>query len=82
MKMKVILEYQGKQYIGKESADFSDEDTKELIEAIYENMGSINRYKMELEDGSILILGKDAIQSSVIKIIPSNKETKNEPSTS
>ena len=63
--MWMELEYQGKTYKTK-TTDQTDQD--KAVETIYENLAKMDRMKMDLEDGSILIIGKDALQSAVIRV--------------
>ncbi len=66
--MKAIIEYQGKVYEGEEVA--SQETHNAVADALFENFDSMTRFKLRLVGGGVLILGKIAIQSSVITILP------------
>ena len=65
--MKIILEYNDKTY---ESAETDDEKAGEIFETFYDNFSNIDRFKMILKDGSLLIIGKAAIQSAVLIFVP------------
>ena len=66
--MKAIIEYQGKVYEGEEIA--SQESQSAVADAIFENFDSMTRFKLRLAGGGVLILGKIAIQSAAITILP------------
>ena len=59
--MQVIIEYDGKTY--KSAID--ERDHEEAAEAFYK-VSPMEKFKMELEDGSMLLLSKIAVQSAVI----------------
>jgi hypothetical protein len=59
------VEYQGKTYKTKATDKISQD---KVAEELYKNLSNMDRLKMELEDGSIIILGKIALQSAVIRI--------------
>jgi hypothetical protein len=65
--MKMILEYQGKTYETMET----DEKTAEgVAEVFYKNFDGMDRLKMNLADGSFLVIGKAALQSAVLRFLP------------
>ena len=61
MQLKIVLD--GITYIGKEIKMTPEERIVE-IEKLYDMIPDVNRVKFILEDGSILIIGKNAIQSA------------------
>ena len=63
--MQVTVEYEGKTYKGVENKDVKASDA---ANALYEGFESYDKLQLELEDGSVLILGKHALQSCVIVI--------------
>ncbi len=66
--MKAIIEYQGKVYEGEEKA--SQETHNAVADAIFENFDSMTKFKLNLAGGGVLIIGKTAIQSAAIIILP------------
>lgn len=69
--MWMELEYQGKTY---KTVTTDEMDQGKAVEVFYENFSKMDRMKMELEDGSILIIGKDALQSAVIRVHAQRKQ--------
>lgn len=65
--MKVVIEYRGKIYESKETAEISQE---EAFRAIYDDFERMHKLNVELADGSKIILGKEALQRAVIKVMP------------
>ena len=62
---KVIIEYKLKKY---ESAESSDPVSK-IHSGIFDNLDNMFKFTMELKGGGWLILGRDAVQSCVFKVI-------------
>lgn len=65
--MKIIVEYQGKQY---ESKRDDENNAEEISEMFYENLADMNEFKMELVGGGSIVLGKIALQSAVVLFLP------------
>ena len=65
--MKIIVEYQGKQY---ESKSDDEHNAEEISEMFYENFADMNKFKMELVGGGSIVLGKIALQSAVVLFLP------------
>ena len=65
--MKIVIEYQGKRYEGGESAE---KTPKELAETLFTEFSSMEKLKMELTGGGFLVMGKQALQSAVVMILP------------
>jgi hypothetical protein len=63
--MRMEMEYQGKTYKMKATDEMPQ---GKVAEGFYKNFPNMDRLKMELEDGSIIVIGKIALQSSVIRI--------------
>jgi len=57
--MKVTLIIDGNTYESKETDEFTHEEASEMF---YENAGSMDCFKLELENGDKLVLGKLATQ--------------------
>jgi len=66
--MKAIVEYQGKVYEGEENNH--TEEISAIADAIFENFDSMTKFKLNLAGGGVLIIGKTAIQSAAIIILP------------
>ena len=66
--MKAIIEYQGKVYEGEEVA--SQESHGAIADALFEKFDSTTKFRLNLAGGGVLILGKNAIQSAAITILP------------
>ena len=66
--MKAIVEYQGKVYEGEEKN--YTEDISAVADDIFKNFDSMTKFKLSLAGGGVLILGKTAIQSAAIIILP------------
>lgn len=65
--VRVEIDYKGKTYSSKE-LDW-EEDFEKFVDRIYDNVDSMKSMKLELQDGSWLVLGK-CIQDCVIRVIP------------
>lgn len=65
--MKVVIEYQGKRY---ESVETTDPTPEEVSESIFKDLALMQKFKMNLADGGVLILGDRALQSAVILVLP------------
>jgi hypothetical protein len=63
--MWMEMEYQGKTYRTKANDEIPQD---KVAEELYKNFSNTDRLKMELEDGSIIVMGKIAMQSAVIRI--------------
>lgn len=57
--MRIELFLDGKIYKSKKTNEATAEETAEKL---FEIIAEMNRFKMELEDGSFLVFGKDAVQ--------------------
>lgn len=65
--MRIVVEYHGKVYKSKETCEVSVE---EAANAVYENFSTLNKIKLDLEDGGYLVLGERALQSAVFMFLP------------
>lgn len=65
MKIEIIID--GKIYTTVESPNITIE---KAAESLYENFAELNKLQLNLEDGSVLIIGKGVIQSSVFIVKP------------
>jgi hypothetical protein len=63
--MWMEMEYQGKTYKTKATDKISQ---GKVAEELHNNFSNMDRLQMELEDGSIIVIGKIALQSAVIRI--------------
>jgi hypothetical protein len=61
MRMEIFLD--GEHYFGKRT---EKEDAGNLSDKFYEVASNMDSFRMELEDGSFLVLGKDATQRAHI----------------
>lgn len=65
--MRIVIEYQGKTYEGECSPlEKPDKYANEL----YEHLEEMTKLRMRLAGGGVLLLGKIALQSAAIKILP------------
>ncbi len=65
--MRIIIEYQGNTYEGEHShLDTADKCAEEL----YKNLEEMEKLRMRLHGGGVLLLGKIALQSAAITILP------------
>ncbi len=65
--MKLVIEYQGKQY---ESVENTNHTCEEIADAIYENFSEMTKFQLEMPNGGILILGERALKSAVFIFLP------------
>jgi hypothetical protein len=65
--MQVVIEYQGKQYRSKEN---NDHTPSEVCDMFYEKFELLEKFKMELHDGGVMIFGKQALQQAVVMFLP------------
>lgn len=65
--MKIIIEYNGKVYEGGEDTETSMEET---FQKVYSNFDQLTKMTLRLSDGSQIILGKEAMQRAVIRLVP------------
>ena len=63
--MRIELTVDGKTYKSIATDDISRDDA---VEALYEELANINKFKMELEDGTVLLLPVDVIRRAHIII--------------
>ena len=64
--MQMILRYEGGLYFSKKTYEVSK---YEAAEEFYEKSIQFDNLKMDLEDGGILVLGKEAIRRSTFEFI-------------
>lgn len=64
---RMVIEYNGKTYTGK---DVEGQDAEKTRKQIEEFLPEANRLSLELHDGSFLVIGKDAVQLAVILLVP------------
>lgn len=67
--MIIEITLDGNTYQSKEVEVTSDEFSQSA-EAMFKNISEITKFKMEMDDGKIMIIGKEAIQRAVIIIKP------------
>ena len=65
--MHMEFDYQGKTYKSQESDEVS---AKELVDSMKDEFSSMDRMNMLLADGSFMLIGKIALQTGVLRIIP------------
>lgn len=65
---QIVVHYDGLMF---ETKDTDEATPAQLCEALYENLESVDKLKLELKDGSILMMPKDAVRRAVILIVPS-----------
>jgi hypothetical protein len=65
--MYIEVTIDGNVYIGIST---NETNVEEVSEEFYDGMGSANAYKMELNTGAVLVLGKDATQRMQMCFIP------------
>ena len=61
--MRIVLTVDGNTYKSITTDDVSRDDA---VEALYEELDNINKFKMELEDGRVLLLPVDVIRRAHI----------------
>lgn len=66
--MHLELEYQGKTYKG--SSEELSVPLEKYKSELYYRINSVDKIKLELEDGSCIIVGQEVIKRSIIRIIP------------
>ena len=64
MRTKVIIN--NREYLGKESKD----NLGDAAEAIYEAIDKANKFKLNLDNGGVLILCKEMLQKAEIILLP------------
>ena len=64
--MRVEIDYKGKTYVSKNEEGVKAED---VAEDLYELADEMVKFKIGLEDGSFLILGKEATRLAVFRFI-------------
>ncbi len=64
--MKIEITIDGKTYITK----CGEESAKEIADGMYEKFDVFTKLKTQLEDGSYLLIGKEAVQRAVIIVKP------------
>ena len=56
-----------------QSKDTNELDSKEAVEEfaqqIYDNLPDLNKFKMTLEDGTLLLIPKVALQAGMLRVI-------------
>ena len=65
MNIEIILD--GQKYVGKKSDELTQ---AKAVSAMYENWSDFNKLKVDLEDGSVMLIGKDAVQRAVVIVKP------------
>ena len=66
--MKIEIFHDGIKYESPHTK--GDTTVQELTDFFYNNMVELDAYKMELKGGGMLILGRDAMQSAAITVLP------------
>jgi hypothetical protein len=67
--MEII--YEGKTYVGKTS-DKPEASAEIAAEKMFDNINTISKLKLPLEDGSILVIGNDVLTKSVFIFFPTS----------
>ena len=65
--MHMIIEYNGKSY---KSKDTKETTAQQVVDDLWPGMDEIDRLKIDLDDGSTLLIGKDAVRRCVIRVVP------------
>lgn len=65
--MHMIVEYEGKVYRTKETDEVA---VAEAVDRLWPHMDDLDKFKMELDDGSVLLLGKEACRRAVFLVVP------------
>jgi hypothetical protein len=65
--MHIEIDYKGKTYVSKEMEEVT---MQEAVDAVWENFSELSKFRMELVEGGLLLLGRDAIQSCAFRICP------------
>lgn len=63
--MRLEFEYQGKTY---KTASTTEIEKDEAVEKIYDSFASMEKMKLDLEDGSTIIIGETALKSGVLRV--------------
>ena len=64
--MKITINYDGDTYVSREEKDKEGLTSKKTkAEEFYERVTKIGSLKLELENGSILVMGEDACRRAV-----------------
>ena len=61
--MKIVIHYQGEQYQSKEACDVTAETAATNF---YEGVSESDVFKMELQDGGYVVLGKEALLRAAV----------------
>lgn len=70
--MHIEIEYQGKIYKGKQAEKNANLET--VVETFYEKFDNFSKMKFHLEDGSIVIFGKEVLQNCVMRFVDTPNE--------
>jgi len=62
--MQLIITLDGETYCGKVTKT-PDEEMKKQLDIFYKSIDELNKMKLELENGDILIIGEEAVQKAV-----------------
>lgn len=66
--MKVVIKYDGQTY---ESAEADGSGSfEELVEGMYDGIEKMLKFQVQLQDGSVMILGSEACKRAVFLIVP------------
>lgn len=61
--MQIVVMLDNQKYVSKTTTEV---EQSTAVKAMYEKMESLNKLQLDLEDGSVLLIGKDAVQRAAI----------------
>ena len=64
--MRIEIEYNDKKYVSKDS---SEDEAENVMERLYENFDDVEKFKMQLDDETWLLMGKEACSRAVFKVL-------------
>ena len=62
---RLIIIYEGKTFTSKDTDEIG---AQEMVERLYDNLEDLNKLKVELTDGTWLLLPTEALKRSVIMV--------------
>ena len=68
--MKIVLELDGNSYVSRDFDESIVNDIDTFADFIYNGVSDGDPLQLTLQDGSVLILGRQRVQQSVILITP------------